>query len=101
MYQQHASQIADWSATDYILGHPNRTDPASDGKAADILPLVMQYLTPPAVSFVGLGAVSAAVMSSTDSSILSVSSMFTRNIYNNVFRQKVSCETLDKIILIF
>ena len=55
-----------------------------------ILPIVLQYLTPVAVCFVGLGAVSAAVMSSTDSSILSAASMFTRNIYQNAFRQSVS-----------
>ena len=51
--------------------------------------MVLQYLTPTAVSFVGLGAVSAAVMSSADSSILSAASMFAHNIYKLVFRQNV------------
>ncbi|XP_071532041.1 high-affinity choline transporter 1-like [Panulirus ornatus] len=55
-----------------------------------ILPLVMQYLTPGWVAFLGLGAVSAAVMSSADSSVLSASSMFANNIYKNVFRQRAS-----------
>lgn len=55
-----------------------------------ILPLVLQYLCPVWVSFFGLGAVSAAVMSSADSSILSASAMFARNIYKCVFRQQVS-----------
>lgn len=54
-----------------------------------VLPLVLQYLTPTAVSFVGLGAISAAVMSSADSSVLSASSMFAHNIYMMIFRQKV------------
>ncbi|XP_022098279.1 high-affinity choline transporter 1-like [Acanthaster planci] len=63
-----------------------KTDPY--GQSSIILPLVVQYLTPPAVSFVGLGAVSAAVMSSTDSSILSASSMFTHNIYKKLFRAR-------------
>ena len=54
-----------------------------------ILPLVLQYLTPTAVAFIGLGAVSAAVMSSADSSILSASSMFAHNIYKLIFRQQV------------
>lgn len=54
-----------------------------------VLPLVLQYLTPPAVSFFGLGAVSAAVMSSADSSVLSASSMYARNVWKLVFRQKV------------
>ena len=53
------------------------------------MPLVLQYLTPLPVSFVGLGAVSAAVMSSVDSSVLSASSMFAHNIYRTIFRQSV------------
>ena len=55
-----------------------------------ILPMVLQYLTPSAASFFGLGAVSAAVMSSADSSVLSASSMFARNVYKLIFRQNVS-----------
>lgn len=58
-----------------------------------ILPIVLQHLCPPFVSFFGLGAVSAAVMSSADSSILSASSMFARNIYQLAFRQSVSSAT--------
>lgn len=66
----------------------NRTiDRVNDAKL--ILPLVMQYLCPSYVTFLGLGAVSAAVMSSADSSVLSASSMFARNIYKLIFRQKV------------
>ncbi|XP_058249672.1 high-affinity choline transporter 1 isoform X2 [Hemibagrus wyckioides] len=55
-----------------------------------ILPIVLQHLCPPFISFFGLGAVSAAVMSSADSSILSASSMFARNIYQLAFRQSAS-----------
>jgi len=40
------------------------------------------------VAFFGLGAVSAAVMSSTDSSMLSASTMLARNVYQKVFRPK-------------
>jgi len=50
-----------------------------------ILPIILQYLTPKWVSYIGLGAVSAAIMSSADSTILSSSSMFVHNIYKNVF----------------
>ncbi|XP_067934602.1 high-affinity choline transporter 1-like [Watersipora subatra] len=55
-----------------------------------ILPMSLQYLVPPAVSFIGLGAISAAVMSSADSSILSASSMFARNVYKLTIRPKAS-----------
>ena len=54
-----------------------------------ILPIVLKYLCPVYISYFGLGAVSAAVMSSADSSILSASSMFARNIYQLSFRQNV------------
>merc|ERR1712117_456698 len=53
-----------------------------------VLPLCLQYLTPPVVAFFGLGAVSAAVMSSTDSSMLSASTMIARNFYQKVIRPK-------------
>ena len=55
-----------------------------------VLPLCLQYLTPPAVAFFGLGAVSAAVMSSTDSSMLSASTMLARNVFKTVLYPKVS-----------
>ena len=55
-----------------------------------ILPMVLQYLTPSYISFFGLGAVSAAVMSSADSSVLSASSMFARNVYKLLVRPRVS-----------
>merc|ERR1719167_1795662 len=74
----------DWSRTDYPCGAPE----GSTSKV--VLPLVLQYLTPPAVAFFGLGAVSAAVMSSTDSSMLSASTMVARNVYQKVFRPKCS-----------
>jgi solute carrier family 5 (high affinity choline transporter), member 7 len=75
----------DWNETDY-----NGTIPIPPDQQKLILPLVLQYLTPSYVSFFGLGAVSAAVMSSADSSVLSASSMFARNIWKLVFRQKVN-----------
>lgn len=69
---------ADWNATDYGM------DITTDEQRTQVLPLVLNYLTPPWVSFFGLGAVSAAVMSSADSCILSASSMFTHNIYKAI-----------------
>ncbi|CAK8686514.1 unnamed protein product [Clavelina lepadiformis] len=74
----------DWNATAYD------GDPIAKSQEGLILPIVLQYLTPVAVSVIGLGAVAAAVMSSADSSILSASSMFTRNVYNLAIRQSAS-----------
>lgn len=76
---------SDWNQTTY-----GSIPPKSKDEADMILPIVLQHLCPPFVSFFGLGAVSAAVMSSADSSILSASSMFARNIYQLAFRQSVS-----------
>ena len=82
----------DWTKTDFYTppsGNITNETASVEFDKSLILPMVLQYLTPTAVSFVGLGAVSAAVMSSADSSILSASSMFSRNIYKLIFRQKV------------
>nr|XP_056717836.1 high affinity choline transporter 1 [Euleptes europaea] len=75
----------DWNQTEYGM-----IDPKTKDEADMILPIVLQYLCPVYISFFGLGAVSAAVMSSADSSILSASSMFARNIYQLSFRQSAS-----------
>uniref|UniRef100_A0AAR2J8C8 Solute carrier family 5 member 7a n=1 Tax=Pygocentrus nattereri TaxID=42514 RepID=A0AAR2J8C8_PYGNA len=75
----------DWNQTSYGPVPPMEKD-----ESDMILPIVLQHLCPPFVSFFGLGAVSAAVMSSADSSILSASSMFARNIYQLAFRQSAS-----------
>ncbi|XP_036613597.1 high affinity choline transporter 1 isoform X3 [Trichosurus vulpecula] len=75
----------DWNKTSY--GVPG---PVENQEADMILPIVLQHLCPVYISFFGLGAVSAAVMSSADSSILSASSMFARNIYQLSFRQNAS-----------
>ena len=47
------------------------------------------YALPVPVGCAGLGAISAAVMSSMDSAILGSSAMFTHNIYHGLFRLKV------------
>jgi high affinity choline transporter 7 len=75
--------VKDWTETGYNVTEIT----GSDRKL--VLPLVLQYLTPSLVSFFGLGAVSGAVMSSADSSVLSASSMFARNVWKSVFRQQV------------
>lgn len=83
------AKATNWNETDYFLVH-NKTVPIPKDDTRMILPMVLQYLTPGYISFFGLGAVSAAVMSSADSSVLSASSMFARNVYKLIFRQGAS-----------
>ena len=78
--------VVDWNQTAYasVDRETGKVDPRY------IVPLVLQYLTPPVVAVIGLGAVSAAVMSSADSSMLSCSTLFAQNVYKAVFRPTVS-----------
>jgi high affinity choline transporter 7 len=63
-----------------------------------VLPHVLRYLTPPIVGLIGLGAVSAAVMSSVDSSILSASSMFAWNVYRPLLRPEAGQRELRRSV---
>lgn len=78
------ARMVDWSA----IPSYGKNFTAADSNS--VLPLVLRELTPGWVAFFGLGAVTAAVMSSADAGILSSSSMFTRNIYKLSFRPKAS-----------
>lgn len=80
--------VADWSATP--AGPPT--------ESALVLPYVLQYLTPPVVATIGLGAVAAAVMSSVDSSILSASSMFVWNTYRPLLRPRAGDRELRLVL---
>jgi len=97
------ARSTDWSK----IGLPSRmiTSAANgtDISIADtrlVLPIVLQYLTPQVVSIFGMGAISAAVMSSADSSILSASSMFAHNIYRPLIRPKASENELVWVVRI-
>ncbi|XP_052089155.1 high-affinity choline transporter 1-like isoform X1 [Mytilus californianus] len=85
-----------WSETGYNTSEFS----LPQGDERMVLPLVLQYLCPSAVSFFGLGAVAAAVMSSADSSVLSASGMFSRNIYGAIFRQHASERELTWVLRI-
>ncbi|CAD5224414.1 unnamed protein product [Bursaphelenchus okinawaensis] len=72
----------DWSLTDYRpYNNATRVSQIPSEQSSMVVPLVLQYLTPKWATFIGLGAVSAAVMSSADSSVLSAASMFSHNIW--------------------
>uniref|UniRef100_A0A0M3IPZ3 High-affinity choline transporter 1-like n=1 Tax=Ascaris lumbricoides TaxID=6252 RepID=A0A0M3IPZ3_ASCLU len=82
----------DWRLTDYDpWGNGTKSESIPDAQTNMVVPLVFQYLTPKWVAFIGLGAVSAAVMSSADSSVLSAASMFAHNIWKLAIRPH-ACE---------
>lgn len=85
--------FVDWNQTAY-----NGPIPMTPKETSMVLPMVMQYLTPDWVAFFALGAISAAIMSSADSSVLSASSMFARNIYRMLLRQSVSIVLVDSFV---
>ncbi|CAF3799926.1 unnamed protein product, partial [Rotaria magnacalcarata] len=80
------AKSTNWTMTNYDINK----DITSPEATKLILPLVLLHLCPKFVAFMGLGAVSAAVMSSADSSVLSASSMFARNVWKLVFRNQAS-----------
>uniref|UniRef100_A0AAF5PGW7 High-affinity choline transporter 1 n=1 Tax=Wuchereria bancrofti TaxID=6293 RepID=A0AAF5PGW7_WUCBA len=96
----------DWRLTNY---NPWNNGTKSESILADqtnmVVPLVFQHLTPKWVAFIGLGAVSAAVMSSADSSVLSAASMFAHNIWKlairpNAHEEEVICVMRIAIIAV-
>ena len=67
-------------------------------EASLVLPYVLRHLTPPLVAALGLGAVSAAVMSSIDASVLSASSMAAWNVYRPLVEPDASSARLTLVL---
>ncbi|XP_075540981.1 uncharacterized protein LOC142575473 isoform X3 [Dermacentor variabilis] len=61
-----------------------------DKDVVRVLPYSMRYLTTGFVSMLGLVGITAAIMSSADSSMLSASSMVTKNVYQSIVRPTAS-----------
>ncbi|KAI3384894.1 hypothetical protein SNEBB_008982 [Seison nebaliae] len=77
---------------DWQMIYGNRTE--IEILPTDILSITLKTLTPKAVGWCGLGAITAAVMSSADSAILSSASMFSYNVWNIIIRKNCSTREL-------
>ncbi|XP_037564195.2 high-affinity choline transporter 1-like [Dermacentor silvarum] len=64
----------------------------------DILPQAMHYMTPSVVAILGQLAITASVMSSMDSSMLSASSLITRNVYHFIIRPTASDTEISLVL---
>ncbi len=80
--------ITDWSA----LGL------AGPESHASVLPYVLRYLTPGLIAMIGLSAISAAVMSSIDSSMLSASTLAVINVYKPLLRPDLSSTKMRSML---
>lgn len=65
-----------------------------------VLPITLEHFTPTPIFAVGIGAIAAAVMSSTDSYLLSATTIFTTNIYQAI-RSKVKTNSSVEFISTF
>nr|XP_054926561.1 high affinity choline transporter 1-like [Dermacentor andersoni] len=77
------------SANFTAVGYPGSYN-LDEEHRKEIMPYAIRYLTPGMISILGQLAITAAVMSSVDSSMLSASSLIARNVYQLIFRPTAS-----------
>ena len=65
---------------------------------ASTLPYAINHLTPLTIALLGLGAISAAVMSSIDSSMLSASTMAIWNVYKPLLNPKMDDKKFNELV---
>lgn len=65
---------------------------------ADALPMLFQYVTPPLIGVLGLGAIIGAVTSSFSASILSAASMFAWNCCHRLLRPDLNARQMTRLI---
>jgi high affinity choline transporter 7 len=68
------------------------------GQPAKTLPMLLQYMTPPLIALLGLGAIIGAVTSSFSSSILSAATMASWNCCQRLLRLELSATHLKRLI---
>ncbi len=71
---------------------------ALDANKALVLPMILRYAVPMWVAIIGLGAISAAVMSSVDSSILSAASLVSWNGYRRLFAPETGARAMARLV---
>jgi high affinity choline transporter 7 len=62
------------------------------------LPMIFQYVTPPLIGLLGLGAIIGAVTSSFSSSVLSASSMCTWNFCHRLLRPELTAQQMKRLL---
>jgi len=90
-----AGRSIDWSAMD--TGSLDAAAALAETPAM-VLPLTLRWAVPLWVSVIGLGAVSAAVMSSVDSSMLSAASLISWNGYRRLINPEATAAQVTKLV---